>query len=48
MVSFLAKPEDKRLIRELKEKLTQRLGDQNISDILRMGLRKLAEAEGIQ
>jgi hypothetical protein len=44
MRAWRASVEDEKLVQELKAKL----GIQNDSDLVRMGLRKLAESEGLR
>lgn len=45
--TFQALPEDLRIMEELKEKLERRQGRITDTSLFRMGLRKLAESEGI-
>ena len=47
-VGFAPTVEDMKLIEELKTKYEPTLGPVPVAQMLRMGLRKLAEAEGLR
>ena len=47
-MGFAPTPEDLKLVDELRAKLEPQMGPVAVATMIRMGLRKLAEAEGLR
>lgn len=47
-MGFGPTPEDLKLVAELKQHLEPKMGPVTIASLIRMGLRKLAESEGLR